>query len=61
MIINTEYVDGQLSPSQIENLRHLEGLDSRRHGAGSMAFRAAMAYCREVEAAANGIANVIDN
>ena len=26
MIINTEYVDGQLSPSQIENLRHLEGL-----------------------------------
>lgn len=30
--------------------------NSRRHGAGSMAFRAAMAYCREVEAAANGIA-----
>ena len=26
MIINTEYVDGQLSPSQIENLRHLAGL-----------------------------------
>lgn len=35
--------------------------NSRKHGAGSMAFRAAMAYCREVEAAADGIAIAIDN